>query len=568
MPVYCMGLGGSNHDYATCITRGEEILVAIEEERLARRRYAIGVNSLFTKSRQYCLDAAGLSMDDIDAIVADDTLMPGVYFPMRQRTELIRHHVAHLASAFFPSSFERAAIMVVDGAGSFFETRGVETLTYGLGEGGSVTEIGKVYGSNWDTDHLSTRRVYQIGESDDSLGYMYKIVSRAIGFVSFEDENWFHTDDGKTMGLAPYGTDRLHRGFREFLELREEGQFALKVKGDGLAAHIDHIVAQADGVDDFQLHADLAWAAQALVQETLLHAGRHLHAVTGCDDVCLAGGVALNCVANGVLLREGPFERIFIQPAAGDAGNALGCALYGLHVLLGMPRTRTRPMRHAYLGRHYTTTEIGEAIGASRLPFAELPQPAAATARLLAEGRLIGWFQGGSEFGPRALGHRSILADPRDPTIKDTLNSRVKHREWFRPFAPAVLEEQMADWFELEVESPFMLLVAHVRPDKRDTIPGVVHVDGTARVQSLTHTDNGLFFELVQAFAELTSVPVILNTSLNDRGAPIVERPEEALEFFAMEGLDLLVMDRFVVAHDEQSLAAALRVTTPAEDLL
>jgi carbamoyltransferase len=219
-------------------------------------------------------------------------------------------------------------------------------------------------------------------------------------------------------------------------------------------------------------------------------------------------------------------------------------------------------VRHAYLGREHPLAEVQDAIRASGLPYATLPDPPAAAARLLTEGRLIGWFRGGSEFGPRALGHRSILADPRDPTVKDQLNSRVKHREWFRPFAPAVLEEHTNEYFELDIPSPFMLIVAPVRPEKRDVIPGVVHIDGTARVQTLTRDDNGAFYELVQAFYELTSVPVVLNTSLNDRGEPIVERPEEALALFAAVGLDLLVMENVLVAHDEDGLATALRLVT------
>lgn len=563
-----LGFGGSNHDFSACLVKDGEIQVAVEEERLSRRKYSVGVNSLFNQAWRYCLEACDVQPAQLAAITVDDTLLPTAYFRFRSRTTVIRHHLAHAASAFYPSPFPEAAILVVDGAGSLIGDAGVETLTTAVGRGTDITEISKVLGTNWSTDGLRAHRVYQAGDSDHSLGFMYKAVSRAIGFVLYEEGPWYLSEDGKTMGLAPYGTDRYYQTFRRYLNLLPHGRFELHLKNGGLLDFIEHAL---DGYTDDELFArgaDLAWAAQALLEETLIHAARQLYADTGMTDLCLAGGVALNCVANGKMLARTPFENIFIQPAAGDAGCAIGCAYYGYHVVADQLRERgpratqtasaQQPQRHAYLGRAYPVSEIAAAINKAGLPHATVDEPARLAAEMLARGALIGWFTGGSEFGPRALGHRSILADPRNPETKDILNSRVKHREWFRPFAPAVLAEYAAEYFELAVPSPYMLLVASVVSDKRTVIPAVVHVDGTARVQTLTARDNGTFHELVMWFHRLTSVPVVLNTSYNGRGEPIVETPGEALAFFATSQLDYLVIEDHVVAHSEKQLTEAL----------
>jgi carbamoyltransferase len=556
-----MGLGGSNHDFAACLVQDGRIRVAIEEERLGdRRKYSVGVNSLFSKSWRYCLDACDSELAQVSTIVADDTLLPTAYFQFRSRVVRIRHHLAHAASAFYPSPFHQAAILVTDGAGSLIGDAGVETLTTAVGDGSSITEISKVLGTNWKTDGLSALRVYQAGDSDHSLGFMYKAVSRAAGFVLYEDDDWYLTEDGKTMGLAPYGTDRFHRTFREHLSLLPDGRFELHLKNGGLLDFVEHALDGVTGQDRFARAADLAWAAQAILEETLIHCARKLYENTGLKRLCMAGGVALNCVANGRVLAETPFEEIFIQPGAGDSGCAVGCAYYGHHVVAGEPRhpDGRDAQRHAYLGRSYGEDDVRAGLERTPLPAARLDQPAALAARLLSEGKILGWFTGGAEFGPRALGHRSILADPRRAEMKETLNDRVKHREWFRPFAPAVLAEHAAEYFELPVPSPYMLLVASVVRAKRAEIPAVVHVDGTARVQSVTRKDNGVFYDLVSRFYELTSVPVVLNTSLNGRGQPIVETPEEAIAFFAESRLDYMFLEDSIIAHDQEDLDWAL----------
>ncbi|SDT80757.1 carbamoyltransferase family protein [Actinoplanes derwentensis] len=563
-----LGLGGSNHDFSACLVEGGDIVSAIEEERLSRRKYAVGVNSLFNQSWRYCLESYEARLEDVEAVVADDTLLAPAYFPLRSRTTLIRHHLAHASSAYYPSPFARAAIIVVDGAGSLIDDRGVEVLTTAVGEGTRITEVSKVLGVNWSTDGLSALRVYQAGDSDHSLGFMYKAVSKAIGFVLYEDQDWYLTEDGKTMGLAPYGGDRYCGEFRKYLNLLPDGRYELHLKAGGLLDFIASALDGLSGEERFRRGADLAFAAQNLLEETLLHVTRHLHAVTGLQDLCLAGGVALNCVANGRLLRETPFTNIYVQPAAGDGGCAVGAAYYGYHVLGGHPRDRgpsstQRPSRHAYYGRPYADAAVVSALDAAGLPYAKVTAPAKLAATLLSRSSLIGWFTGGSEFGPRALGHRSILADPRRADMKDILNERVKHREGFRPFAPAVLAEQAAEYFDLAIESPYMLLVAPVRQEKQAVIPSVVHVDGTARVQTVTRADNGRYRELIEWFHRITDVPVVLNTSFNDRGEPIVETPEQALAFFGPSRLDHLIIEDYVVAHSEPELAAALALLDP-----
>ncbi|KND37211.1 carbamoyltransferase family protein [Streptomyces acidiscabies] len=560
--MLALGLGGSNHDFSACLVENGEIAVGIEEERLRRRKYAVNVNSLANQCWRYCLTTHEVRLADVDAIVADDTLLPSCYFPFRSRTTLIRHHLAHAASAFLPSPFPEAAVLVVDGAGSLFEGQGVETLTMSVGNGTEITEISKVYGTNWSTDGLREARVYQAGDSDHSLGFMYKAVSRAIGFTLYEEGPWYLTEDGKTMGLAPYGTDRYRAEFRRHLALLPEGRFELHLKDGGLLDFVEHALDGLEGDERFARGADLAWAAQDLLETAVLHAAGWLHRETGLTRLCLAGGVVLNSVANGKILRHTPFTDVFAQPAAGDNGCAVGCAYYGYHVLGEQPRPRgpkapstaPRPQRHTYLGRRYTTEEIQRALDASGLPHRRVERPARLAAGLLPQGALIGWFTGGSEFGPRALGHRSILADPRRAEMKDILNSKVKHREAFRPFAPAVLAHRAAEYFDLAIESPYMLLVAPVRDDKRQEVPAITHVDGTARVQTLTPEANGAFYELVERFGELTSVPVVLNTSFNDRGEPIVETPEQALAFFGPSQLDYLFLEDFVVAHSATDL--------------
>jgi len=295
-------------------------------------------------------------------------------------------------------------------------------------------------------------------------------------------------------------------------------------------------------------HEDLAFAVQAITEEAGLRLANALHRLTGSSNLALAGGVALNSVMNARLLAETPFEHIFIQPAAGDAGNALGAALLTWHQVLGKPR-RWR-MEHAFLGPEPPETDFKEVLAARDLPFREVTDPAAEAARLLAGSKIVGWFQGRAEVGPRALGARSILADPRRAEMKDIVNAQVKHREGFRPFAPAVLDDDGAEYFDGYYPNPFMLLVLPIRQDKREVIPAVTHVDGTGRLQSVMRDSNPAFYRLIEEFRNLTGVPVVLNTSYNLRGEPIVNLPEEALEDYLTTGMDALLLGPYLLEKD------------------
>jgi carbamoyltransferase len=294
-----------------------------------------------------------------------------------------------------------------------------------------------------------------------------------------------------------------------------------------------------------QRHHDIAAALQAVTEEIGLHLTRSLQRTTGEQNLCLAGGVALNCVMNGRILRESGFKDVFVQPMANDAGTSLGAALYVYHMKLGHPRVE--PLRDIYLGSEFTSEEFGKALGRHPVRWHRSEDPAREVAHLLADGKIIGWFQGRMEVGPRALGNRSILADPRRAEMKDVINARVKHREGFRPFAPSVLEEKADDYFDRAYTSPYMILNFEVRPEKRDVIPAVTHVDGTARVQTVARAVNPLYYRLIEEFERLTGVPVLLNTSFNVRGEPIVHTPDDAIRCFLSTGMDRLVLGDHIV---------------------
>jgi len=376
----------------------------------------------------------------------------------------------------------------------------------------------------------------------DSLGEVYSALTWFLGFEP-------NADEGKTMGLAPYGRDKLVGELADLVQRTPDGLFRVNLawfayhrEGGWLSRQfLDRFGAAPDArVGHQRPPQDLAFAVQDLLEETALHVARALRRRSGLGDLCLAGGVALNSVMNSRLLGEAGFERIFIQPAASDAGNALGAALWVWHQRLGHPRGQA--MRHAFHGAGWNEAEQAEALAGQGLEVRRVADPAAEAARLLAEGAIVGWFQGRAEVGPRALGARSILADPRRSETKDLVNARVKRREGFRPFAPSVLDEHGPEYFDDYHPNPFMLLVQPVRAARRAQIPAVTHVDGTARLQSVTAAEHPLYHRLISRFAAHTGVPVILNTSFNLRGEPIVHRPAEAVADFLNSGMDALFL--------------------------
>lgn len=564
-PLWVLGVY-SGHDGGACLLRDGAVAVMVEEERLTRFKHAVprDLKSLWGRFRgrfgyfpwasiTYCLQAAGIGLDDLDAfaVSSDEEGDLAALVPLKERERLIVsarfpggvHHYHHALSGFFASPFERAAVLVVDGDGS-------------RSAGGYEAESGYLFSDRTGACEEVFKNRYPDGGLRCGLGWAYEYVSAILGFVETRVADL--GQPGKTMGLAPYGSasalDMPWIGaqgfqldfapFHDWLQRSgQEKRLRFDTRELALIQEESWIPSEA---------ADLAAKVQADLEEALLHLVRELHAATGADALCLAGGVQLNSVANGRIVREGPFKQVFIQPAASDCGQALGIAYEGARVLAER-RGETlalQPMRHAYLGRDYAREEVLELLQATGLPYVEFESEAelcADAARELAAGRFVGWFQGGSEVGPRALGHRSILADPRGDTVKDVLNARVKFREGFRPFAPSVLLERAEEVFELAGPSPFMLEVVPVKEEWRAQIPAVVHVDGTARVQTVDAAASPLYHALLSAFAAETGTPLLLNTSFNLRGMPIVESPRDALQCFLYTELDALYLGRVKV---------------------
>lgn len=550
--LHILGLGGSDHDASAALVSDDQLIFAVEEERVTRKKYGLDANLLFGACRKYVLDAAKCSLQDTDIVVADEILPHTAIYGMRGRAQLVNHHMLHAASAFYPSGFEESAILVVDNAGSFCRhdgVEGIETVTFAHGRGRDITVLGKILGTRYKEMRTSSGMVYQRGDPDNSLGHFYKIISHACGFDYVARDDYYFTEDGKTMGLAPYGTDRYLETIRPFVGLEEDGQIVIDLHSGNLQNALQRILEPKLPPDeDFARLADLAWAGQHILEESLLHLAQHLYRITRCPRLCLAGGVGLNSVANGKLLKNGPFERIFVPPACGDSGTSIGAALWGCYKIADRPRYTDRDLlRNAYLGREYTEEEMLEEL--QHCPDVTWERPSDLLDQVVqrVENGFVAWFQGRSEIGPRALGHRSILADPRGAGMKDLLNRSVKHREAFRPFAPAVAYDRQTEFFDLQAFSPFMLMVADVHHNQRGRIPAVTHVDGTARLQSVTQAEGGIYFDLIARFERSTGLPVLLNTSFNVKGEPVVETPGDALRCICSTGIDSLVLGPFLV---------------------
>jgi carbamoyltransferase len=446
----------------------------------------------------------------------------------------VRHHTSHGASAFLLSPFQKAAILTLDGTGEMAST------TLAFGADARIETIKEIYYPH-------------------SFGYLFASLTHYLGFLP-------ECDEYKLMSLASYGNDRFQEQFKTIIKLEPDGGFAVDPSYFNYQKGIRDPWVSAKFITAFgpprrkgepleQRHKDLAWALQKRLEDAGLHMARHLHEATGLEDLCLAGGVALNAAMNGRLLRESPFKRIFVQPASNDAGCCLGSAYYIYHSILNQPRGFT--LKHAYLGPGYTDEACRAALDQAGLRYQRYSEDELTrkTAELIAQGQVVGWFQGRMEMGPRALGNRSILADPRRADMKEVLNSKVKHREGFRPFAPSVLAEAAAEYFDCAADSPFMLFVFDVRKEKRDIIPAVTHVDGTARVQTVRAEENPRYWKLIKAFEKLTGVPVLLNTSFNVMGEPIVCSPADAVNCFHATGIDALVLGNHIVSKTTAAAA-------------
>jgi carbamoyltransferase len=576
-----LGINAYHGNASAAMVCDGRLVAAVEEERFNRVKYAAGFPA---QAIRYCLEAAGLKLGEVDHVAVarnpwarlGTKLLYAMRMPSfaRERVKVmakfagvrealarvfdadpdgiraefhrIEHHQAHLASAFFVSPFERAAALSADGLGDFASTM------WAAGEGNRI----KIYGAV---------------AFPHSLGLYYTAVTQYLGFLKYGDEY-------KVMGLAAYGQPEFLEAFRE---IAQSNGRAFRLGLDYFTHHrTGPEMSWAEGDKTPVLgrmysdkmperlgparapeeplgarHRNLAASLQARLEELYLTMLRALRLQSGAKSVCLAGGVAFNCVANGKIFDETPFEQVYVQPAAGDAGLALGAAYYVWHQKLRHPRRFV--MDHAYWGPEYSRERTHAAIETSGIvnsgySVRELPEEelARAAAGIVAEGKILGWFQGRAEWGPRALGNRSIVADPRRAEMKEALNRRIKHREIFRPFAPSILAESTGEWFEKSHPSPFMTLAYPVRAEKRALIPAPTHVDGTGRLQTVTRDANPRYWRLIREFGNRTGVPVVLNTSFNDN-EPIVCRPEEALDCFLRTQMDALVLGDFLITKPD-----------------
>ncbi len=572
--AYVLGINAYDHDTSACLLRDGELAFAINKERITRKKHATG---FYGDVVDYCLQAEGISLDDVDLVVTNCYVLPvpeieermvhqdePLYLVGQQQREeafkhplylsksgkvvTVSHHVAHAYSAFAASPFEEGVVMVVDGVGSYASdvpeehwlSNSVNPLareleSYYAFKGSKLKPMKKVW--------MGPERGFLSDEfyNMPGLGAMY---SRASTYV-FGDWN----KCGELMGLAPYG--RAER-MQPLLQLNNGELSVPSWPAEYTRPWLEDSQESWEASAAMSHWEDLAWRIQDDTERVLLARANWLRETTGAKNLCLAGGVALNCVANGRLAREAGFDNVWIQPAAGDDGIAIGCAYYGYLEIQKKPRTFV--MNHAYLGRPYKEEEVENTTSGGLVRFSTVKTPSqnicADTAKVLAEGKVVGWFQGRSEFGPRALGNRSILADPRTPEMKDILNKRVKFRQAFRPFAPIVLYERAEEIFEGKEDSPYMLIAKRVRPEWRDRIAAIVHVDGTARVQTVREETNKELYRLLKEFEALTGVPVLVNTSFNIKGQPIVELPADAMECFLMTGIDCLVLHDYLITKN------------------
>jgi carbamoyltransferase len=570
-PTYVLGTGLS-HDGSACLIKDGRVCVAIEKERITRHKHDGGNDS---DAVSYCLQAEGISIEDLSLIVqndnfgmlkgADDWYRGGPRMVKHPNVPIvtISHHLAHAYSAIGASPFDDAAVLIIDGCGNSFDDcvdlKGCtlpETPPANLGhlffekdsyyryENGVMRPVYKDFSEG---GFGLKQYALQPNSTMHSIGGMYLSASTYV-FAGFEDP-------GKLMGLAPYGRPNQH-DFPIF-DLKDGRVF---VRYDWMERFQNPARNSQDFKKRFQEYADFAWWLQREVERAILYVVNHRYEQAPSENLVYAGGVALNAVANRLITTKSPFKRVFIQPAAGDNGLALGCAYYGwLEVL---KKQKVKASGTSAFGRHYRRDEVEEAVqqNAQALREEQVADPTRRVAELLADGKVVGWFQGGSEFGPRALGHRSILADPRRGEMRDFINAKVKFREDFRPFAPSVLKEDCATYFECDYESPYMILVAPVRPEWRTRIPSVVHQDNSARIQTVTEEVSPEYYRLLKAFKDVSGVSVLLNTSFNRKGMPIVETPAQAIKLFLGCALDVLVLEGRIFTKVETKTSADLPV--------
>ena len=585
-----LGLSAFYHDSAACLLQDGKIIAAAQEERFTRKKH----DASFPKNAvEFCLKKGGIQVSDLDYVGFYDK--PFIKFERILETYLgiapkgikqylaaipiwlkdklwtrtnirnklgysgtvlfAQHHESHAASAFFPSPFQEAAILTMDGVGEW------ATTSIATGKDNKIELLQELHFPH-------------------SLGLLYSAFTYYLGFK-------VNSGEYKVMGLAPYGKPIYSDLIREHLiDLKEDGSFRMRMDyfdylggmamtNQKFASIFNHPARKAES-NLTQKEMDIAASLQEVTEEIMLKMARHIRYLTNMKNLCLAGGVALNCVGNGKILKEKIFEKIWVQPAAGDAGGALGVALCIWHQIMGNNRLTNGKdtMRGAYLGPHFKESEIKNFLDSNEIPYRQVneSQLTKLVSTDLQKGKVVGWFQGPMEFGPRALGGRSIIGDPRNPKMQSTMNLKIKYRESFRPFAPSVLAEKVDEWFEMDEESPYMLMVAEVRKDKRismtkeqnklfgidllnvpkSQIPAITHVDYSARIQTVHEDTNKRYYDLIKEFEKETQCAVLINTSFNVRGEPIVCTPEQAYRCFMRTEMETLVLENFIIDKKDQ----------------
>ena len=585
-----LGLSAFYHDSAACLVQDGKIIAAAQEERFTRKKH----DASFPKNAvEFCLKKGGIQVSDLDYVGFYDK--PFIKFERILETYLgiapkgikqylaaipiwlkdklwtrtnirnklgysgtvlfAQHHESHAASAFFPSPFQEAAILTMDGVGEW------ATTSIASGKDNKIELLQELHFPH-------------------SLGLLYSAFTYYLGFK-------VNSGEYKVMGLAPYGKPIYSDLIREHLiDLKEDGSFRMRMDyfdylggmamtNQKFASIFNHPARKAES-NLTQKEMDIAASLQEVTEEIMLKMARHIRYLTNMKNLCLAGGVALNCVGNGKILKEKIFEKIWVQPAAGDAGGALGVALCIWHQIMGNNRLTNGKdtMRGAYLGPHFKESEIKNFLDSNEIPYRQVneSQLTKLVSTDLQKGKVVGWFQGPMEFGPRALGGRSIIGDPRNPKMQSTMNLKIKYRESFRPFAPSVLAEKVDEWFEMDEESPYMLMVAEVRKDKRismtkeqnklfgidllnvpkSQIPAITHVDYSARIQTVHEDTNKRYYDLIKEFEKETQCAVLINTSFNVRGEPIVCTPEQAYRCFMRTEMETLVLENFIIDKKDQ----------------
>lgn len=575
-PTYILGLSFYYHDSAATLIKDGAVVSAVQEERFTRKKHD---DSFPRQSIAFCLDQESITVDDVDYIVfyekpilklerllktyirtwprsllSFSTAMLSlfgkkIWIENKIRKETLyqgevlftKHHISHAASSFYCSPFEESAVITIDGVGEWDTT----TIAYG---------------------YKTTLQTIKTIHFPDSIGLLYSAITQFIGFK-------VNSAEYKVMGLAPYGDpERFYLRFKKLINIQDDGsytinqtyfsyEYGMKMTNKKLEKLFGVAMRKPES-ELRQVHKDIAAALQKITEEVVLAIAKHAKEITGSKHLCLAGGVALNCVVNGKLLLSELFDDIYIQPASGDAGGALGSALYVYHHVLKNKRVLSTAMNSVYLGPEYNDKQIYQSLDNYGLICEEYDEDELCqkVANLIEGNNTIGWFQGKMEYGPRALGNRSIIADPRNKENWQKINLKIKYRESFRPFAPAVLAEHVQNYFALEKDSPYMLLVADVIDD---TVPAITHIDGSARIQTVHKESNKRFHSLITAFHDKTGCPLIINTSFNVRGEPMVMTPNDAINSFVNTEMDYLVMGKVVVSRKEnQSTIDTLRKNT------